>query len=289
MFINNNNYFGIESKEVDHLRERIIPHWDRDTNLGEITRNAAKYLMSTTDEPQIPKHILTKTSLEIIEKIKITSNTLAMMKPQKFNACWGHISTKDSMFRYMIIDGNLFVVHFYLYTDQEKQYQEAMNIMKNRLVGIDTEPEYKNLSPEAMSKVKDEYITEVMKKEARFIAYNVWCFSLGRDAKDYEINEHHVKFLQIFIFMHYTTPDVKIIPAGKKVGSKKHGHFNLTTNDVIVVDSNWNTTVIRTEGFSVDGHLRFQACGKNHEDRKLVWIEPFEKHGYIRNAKNIND
>ena len=95
-------------------------------------------------------------------------------------------------------------------------------------------------------------------------------------------------FFQILIFLKYTEPDVKIIPSGKKVGTKKHGYFNLCTQDVQVVDSAWNTTVIRENGFSVDGHLRLQPCGEGRKKLKLIWIEPFEKLGYVRTAKSIN-
>ena len=40
---------------------------------------------------------------------------------------------------------------------------------------------------------------------------------------------------------------------------------------------------IRTESFKVTGHWRFQPCGVGMLERKLIWIDTFEKSGYVRN------
>lgn len=49
----------------------------------------------------------------------------------------------------------------------------------------------------------------------------------------------------------------------------------------------WNTTIIRKEGFKVSQHLRWQPHGPGRSKRKLIMIEEFQKHGYIRQAKKI--
>lgn len=61
--------------------------------------------------------------------------------------------------------------------------------------------------------------------------------------------------------------------------------FNGTKNTVYVVDSTWNQILVRTDGFAVRGHYRLQPCGVNMVDRKLIWINAFEKHGYVRKPK----
>ena len=53
------------------------------------------------------------------------------------------------------------------------------------------------------------------------------------------------------------------------------------------LDSSWLRTIVRTEGFLVRGHFRLQACGEKHRDRKLIYINPFQKHGYVRRAKKL--
>lgn len=69
---------------------------------------------------------------------------------------------------------------------------------------------------------------------------------------------------------------------GEKGKDKVH---NASRNTVYVVDSSWNKLIIRTDGFAVRGHFRLQPCGVNHMDRKLMWINAFEKHGYTRRPR----
>ena len=51
------------------------------------------------------------------------------------------------------------------------------------------------------------------------------------------------------------------------------------------LDCSWLRTIVRTDGFLVRGHFRLQPCGEKHRDRKLIYIEPFQKYGYVRRAK----
>jgi hypothetical protein len=157
-----------------------------------------------------------------------------------------HISLETQFFRYMIVAERIFVVHCFLTKD----------------------------TPDG------DY----------YISYSVWNTLLGGTAKEYDeaktVTDWNRLFFQILIFLKYTDPDIKLISSGKKIGTKKKGFYNLTSNDVQVVDSSWNTTVVRTEGFSVDGHLRLQPCGEGNKNRKLIWIEPFKKNGYVRQAKS---
>lgn len=90
--------------------------------------------------------------------------------------------------------------------------------------------------------------------------------------------------MQTLTFIELGDIDVKILDSGRNNGKpKNNGKVTNTTNrTVYVVDSAWNTIVVRTEGFAVRGHFRLQPCGINHADRKLIWIDAFEKHGYKR-------
>lgn len=58
-----------------------------------------------------------------------------------------------------------------------------------------------------------------------------------------------------------------------------------TTQRIQYYDCSWYTTVIRNEGFSVKGHFRLQPCGVGKQDRKLIYIREFQKHGYVRRAR----
>jgi hypothetical protein len=58
-----------------------------------------------------------------------------------------------------------------------------------------------------------------------------------------------------------------------------------TTQKIDYLDCSWYTTIIRNEGFNVRGHFRLQPCGKGKQDKKLIYIHEFRKHGYIRRAR----
>jgi hypothetical protein len=67
----------------------------------------------------------------------------------------------------------------------------------------------------------------------------------------------------------------------------KNRYVNEVKHDVTIIDSNWFTTIIRTKGFGVRGHFAIRACGKGGKDRKIVWIDSYQKNGYIRKAKQL--
>lgn len=51
-------------------------------------------------------------------------------------------------------------------------------------------------------------------------------------------------------------------------------------------DCSWFRTIVRKEGFLVSGHFRLQPIKKDGEwTKKLIYIEPYQKHGYTRKAR----
>ena len=56
---------------------------------------------------------------------------------------------------------------------------------------------------------------------------------------------------------------------------------------ITYLDCSWLKTIVRTEGFLVRGHFRLQPYGEGRLERKLIYIEPFQKHGYTRTAKKL--
>jgi hypothetical protein len=93
--------------------------------------------------------------------------------------------------------------------------------------------------------------------------------------------------MQILTFVELGDIDVKMINGGQNNGKPKDDGkvTNMSNNTVYVVDSSWNSIIIRTTGFAVRGHYRLQPCGEGMKDRKLMWISAFEKHGYKRRPK----
>jgi len=92
----------------------------------------------------------------------------------------------------------------------------------------------------------------------------------------------------LILFMKYCDLQTKLVsPKSKEVhiGTK---YINDTKNNIEILDSTWFTTIVRSEGFNVRGHFRFQPYGTGLSERKLIWISDFEKTGSTRTAKIIN-
>ncbi len=70
----------------------------------------------------------------------------------------------------------------------------------------------------------------------------------------------------------------------KKVVLSGEKYLNENAVPVKIINSNWFTTIIRSEGFGVRGHFRLQPCGEGRNERKLIWIKDFVKNGYTRIA-----
>lgn len=89
-------------------------------------------------------------------------------------------------------------------------------------------------------------------------------------------------------FLKYVEVETKVIPGNKKdfhIGTK---YLNETKDKIQILDSTYFTTISRTEGFGVRGHFRFQPYGIGMKDRRLQWISEYQKNGYTRTAKILN-
>jgi hypothetical protein len=92
----------------------------------------------------------------------------------------------------------------------------------------------------------------------------------------------------LLLFIKYCDLETKLIkPKSKElhIGTK---YLNETNHKIEVLDSTWFTTIVRSDGFKVRGHFRLQAHGEGLQQRKLIWISDFEKSGYTRTAKVLN-
>lgn len=92
---------------------------------------------------------------------------------------------------------------------------------------------------------------------------------------------------KLLCFIYLTENDETLVEPGRKNGTRKSGKIvNTLPYPVTIIDSRWNTTVIRTEGFDVSGHFRLQPYGYQMSQTKIIFIQPFKKHGYVRKAKS---
>lgn len=104
------------------------------------------------------------------------------------------------------------------------------------------------------------------------------------DLEETEFN----RLVKLMTFIELGDIEICALEKGRNNGkSKKDGKITNDSNyTVYVVDSSWNKLIIRTDGFAVMGHFRLQACGQDFSDRKLIWIDAFEKHGYARKPRS---
>lgn len=102
----------------------------------------------------------------------------------------------------------------------------------------------------------------------------------------YHAAQRQIGILMLVLnFIKFAPVEIKEIGAGKRVQDINCKYANDTRSNVKIMDSTWFTTLVKSEGFTVRGHFRLQACGTGMKERKLVWISDFEKHGYTRHFK----
>lgn len=98
-----------------------------------------------------------------------------------------------------------------------------------------------------------------------------------------------VDIFSLILFMKYCQVETKVIEGQSKAHHVGRKYVNETMQKIEILDSTWFTTIIKSEGFKVGGHFRMQPFGPGFCDKKLIWIDPFEKTGYTRKAKVLNE
>lgn len=106
----------------------------------------------------------------------------------------------------------------------------------------------------------------------------------GSDVQD--IYEFVYKIL-CFIFL--SENEYEIIKPGASKGTRKSGKLkNDLSVPITLINSKWNITSIRNEGFDVSGGFAIRWAGVGRHYAKMVFIQPFKKNGYVRGAKSID-
>ena len=107
--------------------------------------------------------------------------------------------------------------------------------------------------------------------------------------------DRHTFLFPILIHLFKRYAEVEVVDAKpfKKVQiqdeDKKDTLLVDSTLPMSYLDCSWFRTIVRKEGFMVRGHFRMQPYKneKREWDYKLIYIEPFQKHGYTRTAKKV--
>lgn len=91
------------------------------------------------------------------------------------------------------------------------------------------------------------------------------------------------------MFKKYADVETKLLPAGKKTKDISGKYVNDSKLDITYLDSKWFTTLVKSDGFNVRGHFRLQPYGEGLKERKLIWINEFQKTGYTAPARKLSD
>jgi len=151
----------------------------------------------------------------------------------------------------------------------------------------------KELTPEII----DYYKTQLK----RDIEYDVkwYFFAVNLDDSTYAIppkpvepftDDTWIEFIKMLIFTELSELETVVLEPNQKTGTRKKGNFlNGSKSRVIIVDSAWSKTLIKSDGFLVSGHCRLQRYGVGNKLAKYIWIDTFEKEGYIRTSKMLKN
>jgi hypothetical protein len=96
------------------------------------------------------------------------------------------------------------------------------------------------------------------------------------------------QLFSILAFVKLCPVESKEIKAQSKVKSIGCKYINDTDLNIEYLDSKWFTTLVKSDAFKVRGHFRLQPCGEGLKDRKLIWINDFQKEGYTAPARKLN-
>lgn len=103
-------------------------------------------------------------------------------------------------------------------------------------------------------------------------------------------NYLHTLVVSFVNFIKYAKIETKTIDGSKSVKEFGCKYQNESRSSVTILNSSWFTNIVRSEGFKVRGHFRFQPKKKDGEwTKELIWINDFEKNGYTSPARKLNN
>lgn len=212
---------------------------------------------------------LTKTVQEHSELLKFEKIKLAWFRNVKSQSST-YLVSKTEFFRFVVNQGKeIYVLHFYRDTNVSEDLLQRMK-----------DSNYPNA--EFYGYKFDTFIIYIdeEKHPDGFMPDNaVW----GQDPANRE------RFLKLLLFIELSDPEVYVVRNNGKIkldGSvRDHDESKIKNEsgiDVTLVNTLWNKIVINDTGFSVKGHIRIQPYGPGREQYKPIWIDEFQKKGYVR-------
>lgn len=102
--------------------------------------------------------------------------------------------------------------------------------------------------------------------------------------KEEATRKHLSRLVMLAAFIRFAEVETKVINNNEKFNDLTCKYINTSAFPITILDSTWFRTIINTSDFKVRGHFRWQACGIGLKKRKLIFVDEFLKHGYVREA-----
>jgi hypothetical protein len=90
-------------------------------------------------------------------------------------------------------------------------------------------------------------------------------------------------------FIKYAEVQTDYLPPNNRIKSINCKYINDTNSMIRLLTSKWFTTLVQSEAFNVRGHFRLQPVGEGRKDRKLIWVNDFQKNGYTSKAQILTE
>jgi hypothetical protein len=239
------------------IREQLKMKRDELTSSGQIKDYNMSELDSVIEKtfrtilnPLCKRYIITQTAKDVIERIKIDKVDMNIFHKIPINQTWEFLIDAHTCYR---------------------TYYDGVMLRGMRV----------NISKETLG---------------YYCKYDSFAYEINHDtgetARETE-NVEHLKdivdeWVRILVFIQFSDPDLAVLQAGRKYGTNMQNRVkNETPSDYIIVNSKWNTTSVRTNGFLVSSHFRLQAFGAGMKNRRLILIDEFEKNGYVRKSGKL--
>jgi len=111
-------------------------------------------------------------------------------------------------------------------------------------------------------------------------------FDFNREQVINEIDNIYYSLLIANInFIKYAEVETNYLPPNGKIKDIRCKYKNETKSNVRILNSKWFTTFVQSQAFNVRGHFRLQPVGEGRKDRKLIWVNDFQKNGYTSKAQ----
>lgn len=97
-----------------------------------------------------------------------------------------------------------------------------------------------------------------------------------------------ISAILLVLFEQHAEIQTKNIAAKSKIETISSKIVNDTKSLIKMLDIKHFTTINQPNAFAVRGHFRWQPCGEGLKERKLIWINEFQKEGYTAPARKLS-